>query len=93
MDTTNYTKNTDLETPCFILDKDELELSINGFKNALDKNNNDIDIIGQFGVGFYSAFMVSDKITVTSRSIDEDKAYVWESEGVDGYTIDKCKKD
>lgn len=38
MDTTNYTKNTDLETPCFILDKDELELSINGFKNALDKN-------------------------------------------------------
>ena len=51
-----------------------------------------VDIIGQFGVGFYSAFMVSDKITVTSKSIDSDKAYVWESEGVDGYTISSAKK-
>ena len=45
------------------------------------------NIIGQFGVGFYSAFMVSDKITVTSRSIDSDQAFTWESEGADGYTI------
>lgn len=51
-----------------------------------------VNIIGQFGVGFYSAFMVSDKITVTSKSIDEDKAYVWESEGIDGYTITEGKK-
>ena len=45
------------------------------------------NIIGQFGVGFYSAFMVSDKITVTSRSIDSDQAFTWESEGADGYSI------
>ena len=51
-----------------------------------------VNIIGQFGVGFYSAFMVSDKITVTSKSVDSDDAYVWESEGVDGYTISKGKK-
>ena len=50
------------------------------------------NIIGQFGVGFYSAFMVSDKITVTSKSIDSDEAYTWESEGADGYTIKKAKK-
>ena len=51
-----------------------------------------VNIIGQFGVGFYSAFMVADKITVTSKSIDSDDAYVWESEGIDGYTITKGKK-
>lgn len=50
----------------------------------------DIDIIGQFGVGFYSAFMVSDKIIVRSRAIGSDQAYEWESEGVDGYTINPC---
>jgi molecular chaperone HtpG len=50
-------------------------------------------IIGQFGVGFYSAFMVSNKITVTSRSIDSEEAYKWTSEGADGYSIDKAKKD
>ena len=49
-----------------------------------------IDIIGQFGVGFYSAFMVSDKITVKSRALGADSAYVWESEGADGYTIEPC---
>jgi len=51
-----------------------------------------VDIIGQFGVGFYSAFMVSDKITVTSKSVDSKEAYVWESEGVDGYTITEGSK-
>ena len=50
-------------------------------------------IIGQFGVGFYSSFMVSDKITVTSLSVDSEDAYTWESEGVDGYTIKKASKD
>ena len=56
-------------------------------------NEEKVDIIGQFGVGFYSAFMVSDKIVVKTKSYDSKDAYVWESEGVDGYTIDKCKKD
>ena len=61
------------------------------FKENMNKEEK-VNIIGQFGVGFYSAFMVSDKITVTSRSIDSDEAYVWESEGADGYTIEKSKK-
>ena len=56
-------------------------------------NEEKVDIIGQFGVGFYSAFMVSDRIVVKTKSYDSKDAYVWESEGVDGYTIDKCKKD
>ncbi|MHA6250526.1 molecular chaperone HtpG [Oceanobacillus sp. CAU 1775] len=50
------------------------------------------DIIGQFGVGFYAAFMVADKVTVTSRSIDSEEAYVWESNGPDGYTIEAGEK-
>ncbi|MEE3344182.1 MAG: molecular chaperone HtpG [Bacilli bacterium] len=54
--------------------------------------NKNIDIIGQFGVGFYSAFMVAKKIKVESKSIDSDKAYEWKSEGADGYTIKECKK-
>ena len=56
-------------------------------------NEEKVDIIGQFGVGFYSAFMVSDRIVVKTKSYDSKDAYVWESEGVDGYTIDKCKKE
>ena len=52
-----------------------------------------VDIIGQFGVGFYSAFMVSDGIEVISKSIDEDKAHRWFSSGVEGYTISECEKD
>ena len=61
------------------------------FKENMTKGEK-IDIIGQFGVGFYSAFMVSDKISVLSRSVDSEEAYLWESEGVDGYTIKKSKK-
>jgi molecular chaperone HtpG len=55
--------------------------------------NNDVDIIGQFGVGFYSAFMVSEKVTVISKSADSDEAYRWESSGTDGYTIAPCEKE
>ena len=61
------------------------------FKENMSKEEK-TNIIGQFGVGFYSAFMVSDKITVTSKSIDSDEAYTWESEGADGYTIKKAKR-
>ena len=64
------------------------------FKNDPEhKDKANIDIIGQFGVGFYSAFMVADKITVVSRAHGSEEAYVWESEGADGYTITTCQKD
>lgn len=62
------------------------------FKEENEKKE-DIDIIGQFGVGFYSAFMVSDKVIVESKSIDSDKAYCWTSEGAEGYTIEPCEKE
>ena len=55
-------------------------------------NNDDVNVIGQFGVGFYSAFMVASKVRVESRSYGADKAYVWESSGADGYTIEECDK-
>ena len=55
-------------------------------------NEEKVDIIGQFGVGFYSAFMVSDRITVTSKSVDSKESFVWESKGVDGYTIEEGNK-
>lgn len=61
------------------------------FKENMTKEEK-TDIIGQFGVGFYSAFMVSDKITVNSLSVDESQAYSWESKGIDGYTIEECDK-
>ena len=51
------------------------------------------DIIGQFGVGFYSAFMVADQITVVTKKYGADQAYRWQSDGVDGYTIEPCEKD
>ena len=53
---------------------------------------NDVNVIGQFGVGFYSAFMVSDKVVVESKSYKDEEAHKWESTGVDGYTLDKCDK-
>ena len=62
------------------------------FKEENEKKK-DIDIIGQFGVGFYSAFMVSDLVTVESKSVDSDKAYVWKSKGVEGYSIEPIDKD
>ena len=63
-----------------------------GFKQAMEKQE-DIDIIGQFGVGFYSAFMVASSITVISRKYGEDKAWKWVSDGADGYTIEETTKD
>lgn len=56
------------------------------------KKNEEINIIGQFGVGFYSAFMVSDEIEVYSKSVDSEQAYKWTSAGADGYTIEPCDK-
>ena len=80
--------------------KDELEKNLGtiaksgslDFKTEIEKKD-EIDIIGQFGVGFYSAFMVSDKVTVLSRAYGEEQAYVWESEGADGYTVKEAEKD
>lgn len=57
-----------------------------------NKEQNDVNIIGQFGVGFYSAFMVSDKVTVESKSYKDNKATIWESTGVDGYTLSPSDK-
>lgn len=57
-----------------------------------NKEQTDVNIIGQFGVGFYSAFMVSDKVTVESKSYKDDRATIWESAGVDGYTLSPSDK-
>ncbi len=62
------------------------------FKKDMDQQE-DIDIIGQFGVGFYSAFMVADAVTVISKKYGSDEAWMWQSSGADGYTITQCEKD
>lgn len=79
--------------------KEELENNLGTIAKsgslAFKKENDlkdDVDIIGQFGVGFYSAFMVSKKVTVISRAYGSEEAYVWESEGTKGYTIEPCEK-
>ncbi len=58
-----------------------------------NESKDEHDIIGQFGVGFYSAFLVADKVTVISKALGSNEAYKWESEGADGYTIEPCEKD
>ena len=63
-----------------------------GFKQTMEKNE-DIDIIGQFGVGFYAAFMVASSVTVISKKYGEDTAWKWVSEGADGYTIEPAERD
>ncbi len=81
------------------MDKDELENNLGtiaksgsfDFKQD-DEAKGKTDIIGQFGVGFYSAFMVADSITVNTKKVDSDKAYAWQSSGVDGFTIDETTK-
>ena len=78
--------------------KEELEQNLGtiAHSGSLDfkKDNKDenIDIIGQFGVGFYSAFMVSDKVTVITKKYGEEKGVKWESTGADGYTVTECDK-
>ena len=62
------------------------------FKEENEKNE-EIDIIGQFGVGFYSAFMVADEVTVYTKAYGSDKAYKWHSAGADGYTIEEYEKE
>ncbi|ASF30683.1 MULTISPECIES: molecular chaperone HtpG [Bacillus amyloliquefaciens group] len=80
--------------------KDELEQHLGtiaksgslAFKEENDAKDGH-DIIGQFGVGFYAAFMVADKVTVKSKALGSDEAYVWESEGAAGYTVAPCDKE
>jgi len=80
--------------------KDELEdnlgtIAKSGSLNFKKENEakDGYEIIGQFGVGFYAAFMVADTVTVISRALGGDQAYRWESEGADGYTIEPCEKE
>ncbi|MCI5904892.1 MAG: molecular chaperone HtpG [Oscillospiraceae bacterium] len=80
--------------------KDELENNLGtiansgsfSFKNDENNTADDVDIIGQFGVGFYSAFMVAKEVQVRTKAFGSDQAYLWKSEGVDGYTIEECEK-
>mgnify|MGYP004454362773 FL=1 len=82
------------------MDADELENNLGviassgtyQFRQGLDKEA-EADVIGQFGVGFYSAFMVADHITVISRKYGREQAYRWESDGLEGYTIEPCDRD
>ena len=62
-------------------------------ENADNEKADDISVIGQFGVGFYSSFMVADKVEVVSKAFGEDVAHKWVSEGADGYTIEECEKE
>ena len=81
------------------MSKEELEKNLGtiaksgsfDFKES-NKKLEDIDIIGQFGVGFYSAFMVASNVKVISKSYGSEEAYIWESDGVSGYTVDSCDK-
>ncbi len=63
------------------------------FKQELGEKKDDVDVIGQFGVGFYSAFMVADDVKVVSRAWGSEEAYLWQSSGADGYTITPCEKE
>ncbi|MDD3346411.1 molecular chaperone HtpG [Oscillibacter sp.] len=63
------------------------------FKQEVGDDAKDTDVIGQFGVGFYSAFMVADHISVVTRKYGSDQAFMWQSDGADGYTITECEKE
>ncbi|MCF2663028.1 molecular chaperone HtpG [Oscillibacter valericigenes] len=83
------------------MDKEDLENNLGviassgsyKFKQEVGDDAKDTDVIGQFGVGFYSAFMVADHITVVTKKYGSDTAYMWQSAGADGYTITECEKD
>ncbi len=83
------------------MDKEDLENNLGiiassgsyRFKQEVGEDAPDTDVIGQFGVGFYSAFMVSDAITVVTKKYGAQTGYVWKSSGADGYTITECEKD
>ena len=63
------------------------------FKQEVGEDAKDTDVIGQFGVGFYSAFMVSDQITVVTKKYGEEGGWKWQSSGADGYSISACEKE
>lgn len=87
------------------MDEEELEDNLgtiaksgsSAFKEEMKKKeeaeNKEIDIIGQFGVGFYSAFMVADEVTVLSRKAGSEQAYCWKSDGINGYTLEPAEKE
>ena len=83
------------------MDKEDLENNLGviassgsyKFKQEVGDDAKDTDVIGQFGVGFYSAFMVADHITVVTKKYGSDTAYMWQSAGADGYTITECEKE
>ena len=83
------------------MDKEDLENNLGviassgsyKFKQEVGDDAKDTDVIGQFGVGFYSAFMVADHITVVTRKYGTDAAWMWQSSGADGYTITECERD
>ncbi|MCR4780679.1 MAG: molecular chaperone HtpG [Ruminiclostridium sp.] len=84
------------------MDKDELENNLGVIAQSgslkfkqdnADADKEEVDVIGQFGVGFYSAFMVAKKVEVLTKKYGEDTAYLWTSEGVDGYTVTEAQKD
>ncbi|MBQ1730242.1 MAG: ATP-binding protein, partial [Oscillospiraceae bacterium] len=83
------------------MDKDELEANLGviaasgtlKFRNEVGEEPLDTDVIGQFGVGFYSAFMVADEVSVLTKKYGEESAWLWTSSGVDGYTIAEAEKD
>ena len=82
------------------MNKEELEQNLGTiaksgsaqFKKDMDKLD-EVDIIGQFGVGFYSAFMVADHVTVVTKKYGEDQAWMWQSSGADGYTVTECERE
>ncbi|MEZ3421722.1 MAG: molecular chaperone HtpG [Eubacterium sp.] len=67
--------------------------SLNFKQENEDARENDIEVIGQFGVGFYSSFMVASRVEVVSKAFGADTAYKWTSEGADGYTMEECEKE
>lgn len=79
------------------MSEEDLEINLGTIAKSdtlkFKEEHEDVDIIGQFGVGFYSAFMVSDTIKVVSKAYGADKAYLWESSGAEGYTITEAEKD